>query len=65
MVYWKQTGRVTLLFAELKRKGLRASLPEELPFKETQFSLKKADRSATLIALLPPSTSPPLYSCVH
>lgn len=42
------TGRVTFYFPGVKRIGLRPPLPEELPLKETQFSLKKADWSATL-----------------
>lgn len=42
------TGRVTFCFSGFKRIGLRPPLPEELPLKETQFSLKKADWSTTL-----------------
>lgn len=42
------TGRVTFYFSGVKRIGLRPPLPEEPPLKETQFSLKKADWSATL-----------------
>lgn len=63
------TGRVTFYFSGFKRIGLRPPLPEELPLKETQFSLKKADWSATLshrpsLSLLF-SFSPFLSSCVH
>lgn len=56
--------KVTFPFSWSKRKGPRPSLLEVLPFKETQFSFKKADRSTTSFQCVC-SFSPPCSSCVH
>lgn len=48
VMYWILWERkVTFSFPWSKSKGLGPSPPEVLPFKETQFSLKKADWSTT------------------